>query len=293
MSRDRESLPCRLDKYLRDAIGASRSEAAALVAAGRVAVATPSGDDTIVLDVDALVFADDIVRVDGVVVTAAPGTMVCALHKPLGVVSTTNDPFGRPCLTPWLERMGPRVFAVGRLDAETSGLLLATDDGDLGHMLLRPHHHVDKTYHLQVVGPVSDDDPRLAPLRDGVVLHDGPARARALGVVASGPHVSVVALAIDEGRKHQVRHMARAVGFDLLALERVSIGPIVLGDLPVGAMRRLVDEEYEALWQACGGRELVVAAQLRALRGRAAKARETGRPHTRLEHWLAANDVAP
>ena len=246
-----EPLPCRLDKYLRDAIGASRAEVVRLLAAARVRLHA-EGAATSPTDPGALVFADDRVRVDGEVVTASPGTIVCALNKPLGVVSTTHDPHGRPCLTPWLERMGPRAFAVGRLDAETSGLILLTDDGDLGHMLLRPHHHVDKTYHLQVIGAVADDDPRLAPLRDGVVLHDGPARARALAVVESGPHVSVVALAIDEGRKHQVRHMARAVGFDLLALERVRIGPIALGDLAVGALRQLAASEHEALWQEAG-----------------------------------------
>lgn len=279
-------LPCRLDKFLRDAIGASRADVNRLLAEGRVAIQA-EGATTHPADPSTLVFPDDLVTVDGRPVTATPGTLVAALHKPLGVVSTTHDPLGHPTLAPWLEPLGPRAFAVGRLDADTSGLLLLTDDGDLAYMLLRPHHHVDKTYHLQVVGPVAEDDPRLLLLRDGVMLHGGPARARALDVIESGPHVSLIALAIDEGRRHQVRHMARVAGFDLLALERVRVGPIALGPLPVGALRVLAPAEYDALWHAVGGRDVVRQAQRDALHARVASAAATGHPHARLARWLA------
>ncbi len=284
MSSASARLPCRLGKYLRDAVGASRSEVEALVARGRAAIET-AGHRASATDPNALVFGDDLVYLDGALVTAAMGTMVCALHKPLGVISTARDPLGRPCLAPWLDALGPRVFAVGRLDEDTSGLLLLTDDGDLAHLLLRPHHHVDKTYHLQVVGGLGPDAPQLARLCDGVPMPGGLARARAIEVVASTPHVSVIALTIDEGRHHQVRRMARGVGLDLLALQRVRIGPVHLGDLPVGASRRLDPSEYEALWQHCGGRAEVREAQLRALHEQAARA-----PHPRLQAWLSSVD---
>ncbi len=275
------ALPCRLGKYLRDAIGASRSEVDALIAAGRVALQAPTTDPFV--DPHTLVFDGDEVTVDGAVVTPTPGTMVVALHKPLGVVSTARDPHGHPCLAPWLDPLGPRAFPVGRLDADTSGLLLLTDDGDLAHLLLRPHHHVDKTYHLQVVGPVSAA--QLAQLEAGVPMPGGLARARALEVLTTTAHVSVIALTIDEGRKHQVRRMARGVGLDLLALQRVRIGPVHLGDLAAGAQRHLDRTEYDALWHHCGGRAAVRSAQLRALHAQLAAA-----PDARLAAWLHTFD---
>jgi len=229
----------RLAKHLAHAGLASRRAAEAIVGQGRVAV-----DGDVVTDPARDVDGSEAITVDGRPLRAAPGErVVYALHKPAGVVSTAHDTHGRRTVVDLVPGAGGhRLYPVGRLDADTTGLLLLTDDGDLAHHLTHPRFEVAKTYRARVGGgPVSDR--ALARLREGVDLDDGrtaPARVRRLGP-------GRLELILREGRKRQVRRMCEAVGHPVLELRRVAFGPLALGDLPPGAARRLTEEEVERL----------------------------------------------
>jgi 23S rRNA pseudouridine2605 synthase len=184
-----------------------------------------------------------LVTVDGQGVAPEAHSYVL-LHKPAGVVSTVRDTHGRPTVIGLVDA-GSRLFPIGRLDADTTGLLLLTNYGDLAARLMHPRHGVEKTYEATVVGAVSEETARK--LAGGVEL-DGrrtaPARVRILR--ASGRQ-SVVEIVLHEGRKRQVRRMCEAVGHPVLTLTRVRFGPLELGGLALGAARRLSDAEVEQL----------------------------------------------
>ena len=167
-----------------------------------------------------------------------------ALHKPAGVVSTARDTHGRPTVVD-LVPVAARLYPVGRLDADSTGLILLTDDGDLAHRLTHPRFEVPKTYVARVGGgPVTDA--ALRTLREGVALDDGrtaPAHVRRL-------RRDVLELRIHEGRKRQVRRMCEAVGHPVRSLQRVAFGPLALGDLREGAHRRLTEAEVRGLREA-------------------------------------------
>jgi 23S rRNA pseudouridine2605 synthase len=189
------------------------------------------------------------IAVDGAPVGGPPRRVVYAVHKPAGVVSTAHDTHGRPTVVGLVPEAGTRLYPVGRLDADTTGLILLTNDGDLANHLMHPRYEVPRTYRAKVAnGPV--EEPALRALRDGVDLDDGrtaPARVRRL-------RPDVLELTIHEGRKRQVRRMCEAVGHPVLALRRVQFGPLGLGDLEVGAHRRLRRAEVDALRAASRGR---------------------------------------
>jgi 23S rRNA pseudouridine2605 synthase len=233
----------RLAKYLAHAGVASRRGAEAVIAAGRVRV-----DGELVRDPARDVGEQNRVNVDGRTLTGAQARVVYALHKPLGVVSTARDPGGRPTvveLVPAAAAAGLRLYPVGRLDLDTSGLILLTNDGELANRLTHPRFEVRKTYRARLDGgPV--DDGVLRALREGVELDDGPtapARVRRIGERGS----SLIELTIHEGRNRQVRRMCEAVGRPVLELERVAFGPLRLGGLAVGRHRRLTEREIENL----------------------------------------------
>ena len=182
------------------------------------------------------------VAVDGRRVRVSNGQRaVYAVHKPRGVVSTARDPQGRPTVVS-LVPSARRLYPVGRLDADSTGLILLTDDGALAHRLTHPSFEVPRTYHAKVRhAPVRDE--ALQRLREGIELEDGrtaPARVKRLGP-------DRVEITIHEGRKRQVRRMLEAVGHPVLALERVRFGPLWLGKLPEGQHRRLTSTEIEKL----------------------------------------------
>jgi 23S rRNA pseudouridine2605 synthase len=174
-----------------------------------------------------------------------------ALNKPAGVVVTARDPQGRPTVYDLVREAGaPRLFAVGRLDVATTGLLLLTDDGELANRLAHPRHKVAKEYQALVAGLPSERD--LRALRDGVELDDGrtqPAEADVLGATRGMARVRIV---IREGRNRQVRRMLEAIGHPVRELERVGFGPVRLGRLRPGGWRRLRPEELAALREAAG-----------------------------------------
>ncbi len=232
----------RLAKHLAHAGVASRRGAETLIAQGRVTVdgkraADPARDVT---------GAEDIV-VDGRTIGGAEGHMVLAVNKPPGVVSTAHDPQGRMTVVEMAEDVahGARLYPVGRLDADSTGLLLLTNDGDLANHLTHPRYEVPKVYRVRVAGGRLSEG-SMRRLREGVELEDGrtaPATVRQV----SG---DVLELTIHEGKKRQVKRMCEAVGHRVLTLQRVAFGPLPLGRLPLGAVRRLSPAEIERLRDA-------------------------------------------
>jgi len=188
----------------------------------------------------------DAVEVDGVPVGVRPGLVHYLLNKPAGVVTTADDPQGRPTVID-LVPAEPRVFPVGRLDLDTEGLLLLTNDGELAHRLTHPSFGVDKEYLAQVEG--RPGRAALRRLREGVELDDGPTAPAKVGVVAPG----LLRIVIHEGRNRQVRRMCEAVGHPVQRLVRSRIGPIADRRLRPGAWRALTLDEVRALERAAAG----------------------------------------
>jgi 23S rRNA pseudouridine2605 synthase len=228
----------RLAKHLAHAGVASRRAAEALIFAGRVTV-----EGEVVTDPARDVTGQEAIAVDGRGVGSAPEKrVVYALHKPPGVVSTSKDTHGRRTVVDLVRSPGTRLYPVGRLDADTTGLILLTDDGDLAHALTHPSFEVPKTYRARVRGGRVSER-ALQALRDGVRLDDGmtaPAKVRQ-------PQAGLLELTIHEGRKRQVKRMCEAVGHPVESLQRVAFGPLVLGDLAEGGVRRLTQPEVERL----------------------------------------------
>lgn len=238
----------RLAKYLAHAGVASRRAAEEIIAAGRVSV-----DGQIVTDPARDVGEDSAVALDGRPLAGPEPRVVYALHKPVGVVSTARDTHGRPTV---LSLLGPsplRLYPVGRLDADSSGLILLTNDGQLANHLTHPRYEVAKTYLAEVRGaPVGES--ALRALRDGVELADG-ITAPALVRRRAAPRRSaeLIELTIHEGRNRQVRRMCDAVGHPVMALQRIAFGSIRLGRLAPGEHRRLSEREVERLRSCAGG----------------------------------------
>jgi 23S rRNA pseudouridine2605 synthase len=226
----------RLAKYLAAAGIASRRASEQIVRAGRVTV-----DGEPVTDPARDVRETDVVTVDGEAIRQPRQRVVYALNKPEGVVSTARDPQGRPTVVSLVP--GPvRLYPGGRLDADTTGLILLTNDGELAHRLTHPSFEVTTTYRAKVAGPPVRD-PAVEALRRGVELDDG--LTAPAGVRRVAP--DVLELTIHEGRKRQVRRMCEAIGHPVRQLERVAFGPLKLGRLKPGSYRRLTAEEVAAL----------------------------------------------
>lgn len=226
----------RLGKYLAHAGVASRRAAEELIAAGRVRV---GGE--IVTDPARDVNEGSGVEVDGAPVT--PETReVWAVNKPAGVVSTAREPGRRPAITELVDSE-QRLYPVGRLDADTTGLILLTNDGELANRLTHPRYGVPKTYRVRLARPPSDRD--LERLRGGVRLEDGTTSAAQIQKLGERE----LEVTISEGRKRQVRRMAEAVGNEVEALTRIRIGSLELGGLRRGDARLLDEGEVAALWE--------------------------------------------
>lgn len=246
-SSEERIVPMRLQKFLARAGVASRRGSENLMTAGRVTV---NGEVVSELGskVDPLV---DEVRVDGLLVRLQDGPVTIMLNKPAGYVTTMSDPHGRPTVAE-LVPIGeyPGLFPIGRLDIDTTGLLLFSTDGEMGNNLLHPSRHVDKTYMAVVKGlPTSEE---LQCLRDGVELDDGLTAPAEVYLLEGSSHCSRLQITIHEGRKRQVKRMCDAVGHKVLQLHRLSFGPIDLDDkqLAAGAWRQLDDNEVASLRNA-------------------------------------------
>lgn len=191
-----------------------------------------------------------VVHVDGVRVNLDEDRVYLAFNKPKGVVTTMHDELGRISLEDYVGNREQRLFHVGRLDADTEGLLLLTNDGDLAHRLQHPAYGVLKTYVATIRGPVQRDVGKR--LREGVELEDGPVSVDSFRIVDHQPGKAMVEVVLHEGRKHVVRRMLEAVGHPVLELVRTEVGPIRLADLKSGRTRRLNKAEIGALYKAAG-----------------------------------------
>lgn len=234
-------VPMRLQRFLARAGVASRRGSEDLMTAGRVTV-----NGVVVTQLGAKVDPlTDIVALDGKTVSLEAEPTYVMLNKPAGVITTMDDPQGRPSVAGLVPREPAGLFPVGRLDRDTTGLLFFTTDGDLAHWLMHPRYHVEKIYLASVQG--APDEEALARLRQGVELDDGPtapARVRAIDIACTQ---SCVEIAIREGRNRQVRRMFEAIGHTVLSLKRISFGPLHLGDLAVGSYRVLTADEVVLL----------------------------------------------
>jgi 23S rRNA pseudouridine2605 synthase len=235
----------RLQRTLARAGLGSRRACEELIAAGKVEV---NGRQATLGDkVDPEI---DEVRVKGARISTDPAMRYLALHKPAGVTTTMRDAHARSDLRPLLPPNGPRVFPVGRLDRETEGLLLVTNDGELANRLTHPRHGVEKEYLAEVDGVPTERD--MARLRRGVDLEDGPATPIAVRAVSRTGGRTAIRLVMGEGRKREVRRMLDAVGLPVRRLVRLRIGPVKLGRLRAGEIRELTPDEVRGLYRSAG-----------------------------------------
>lgn len=234
----------RLQKVLAGAGLGSRRACEQLIAKGRVEV-----DGVIVRELGLRIDPDRaVVHVDGLRVQLDSSLVTIALNKPVGVVSTMHDPEGRPSLDQYVANRTERLFHVGRLDAESEGLLLLTNDGELAHRLAHPRYEVSKTYLVDVMGRVRASHGK--ELLAGVELEDGPARLDEYRIVDQTPNQALVEVRLHEGRNRIVRRIFDEVGLPVSRLVRTQIGPIRLGDLPSGRTRVLGRTELGTLMKA-------------------------------------------
>jgi 23S rRNA pseudouridine2605 synthase len=236
----------RLQKVLAAAGVGSRRACEALIEAGRVSV-----DGDAVSEQGRRVDPEvNVIRVDGMRIETASSTVHLALNKPLGMLTAMSDDAGRPCVGDLVKDRNARLFHVGRLDVDTEGLLLLTNDGELAHRLSHPSYEVPKTYLAQVVGPLARDVGRR--LRAGVELDDGIATVDSFSLVDSSANRVLVEIVLHEGRHRIVRRLLEAVGHPVERLVRTAIGPVQLGSQKPGRLRPLSRQELGALYQLVG-----------------------------------------
>jgi pseudouridine synthase len=236
--------PQRIQKVLAHAGIASRRAVEEMIEAGRVRVNGKKA--RLGQRVDP---AKDAVEVDGSRVPLKAELRYYLLNKPVGVVTTSDDPEGRETVLEYIET-DERVWPVGRLDIETEGALLLTNDGDLTHRLTHPSFQVPKTYLAEVRGSVGSK--AIRALLSGVELDDGPARARSAQIVEQARGDTLLELVMTEGRNREIRRMLDTLDFTVVRLVRVAIGPLRLGRLKAGTYRKLGPAEVMALYRAAG-----------------------------------------
>ncbi|MCE5189491.1 MAG: rRNA pseudouridine synthase [Eubacteriales bacterium] len=236
----------RLQKYLADAGVASRRASEELITAGRVGVNGETARLGMSVDPE-----HDVVLLDGVPVRRKEPLYTVALYKPKGVVSTSEDPQGRTTVQEYVKDIPARLYNVGRLDINTEGLLLMTNDGELAYRMTHPKFSVEKTYYAICDGTLTASE--IASLVNGVQLEDGitaPARVEHVRRTKTGDTTFLIT--IHEGRNRQIRRMLEAVGHRTLRLKRERFGPVTLGDMKPGETRRLTQPELDALRKALG-----------------------------------------
>lgn len=245
MKNDMEAV--RLHKYLARAGVASRRACEELISSGRVSV-----NGEVVTQLGTKIDPEhDLVALDGERVSLPEESVVIMLNKPTGYLSAMSDMHGGRCVSELvpIERF-PGLYPIGRLDKDTTGLLLFTNDGELGNALIHPRHHVPKTYLARLAGNITDK--ALSELRSGVMLDDGMTQSADVGVLDEDAHSSLIEITIYEGRNRQIRRMGAAIGHPVEKLERIALGPISIGDLERGSWRLLTAEEHSALLSVAG-----------------------------------------
>ena len=231
----------RLQKYLALCGVSSRRNAEKMILEGRISVnRVPVTEMGVQVDEE-----NDLVEVDGSPVSIQQEKHYIAYYKPLGEVSTVSDPEGRATVMDKFRDYPVRLYPVGRLDYDTEGLLLLTNDGDMMNRVLHPSHEVNKVYLTKVSNQVSEDEIRM--LRRGVVIDGRMTSPTEVRLIRYEAFDTVLLISIHEGRNRQVRKMVSAIGHQVVSLKRVGFGPVSLGDLPCGKWRRLTDEEIRKL----------------------------------------------
>ena len=247
MSQTNESTEgIRLQKVLAAAGIASRRASEILIEEGRVEV-----NGKVVTEQGMRVNPDtDHIRVDGARIPPPRRHMYLVLNKPRGVVSTMDDPEGRPTLTDYLPRTKERLFHVGRLDTDTEGLIVLTNDGEFANRLAHPRYEVPKAYHVQAAGVM--DNRIIRRLEKGVTLDDGKVKPDNVKLISRGQDRTLLAVTLHEGRNRVVRRMFDTIGHPVDRLSRTAIGPVRIGQLPLGETRELTREELGALLDLVG-----------------------------------------
>ncbi|WP_069997614.1 pseudouridine synthase [Cellulosilyticum sp. I15G10I2] len=230
----------RLQKYLASCGVASRRKCEEYILQGRVQV-----NGVVITELGTKVNEDDCIMWDDKVIKDEQSYQYYALNKPIGYVTTVKDEKDRATVLDFFQEIGTRIYPIGRLDYNTSGLLLLTNDGDLTYGLTHPKYHVNKTYHVKVKGKV--EGWAIEKLRKGVII-DGKITAPAMVEIIEGNQsMTYLSMTIHEGRNRQIRKMCEAVGHSVLKLMRVSIGEITLDDLLIGQYRKLTEDEVNYL----------------------------------------------
>lgn len=236
----------RLQKALAQAGVASRRACEVMIEEGRVEV-----NGQVIMEQGVRVDpARDVIRVDGSRIPPARHHLYFVLNKPRGVVSTLEDPEGRPTLKDYMDRQKERLFHVGRLDTDTEGLILLTNDGEFAHRLAHPSYEVSKTYLAEVEGKL--DMKVVERIEKGLRLEDGPVKPDRVKLIDATETKSLIRITLHEGRNRIVRRMMDAVGHPVRRLSRISIGPVRLGNLRVGESRHLTREEIGELMDLVG-----------------------------------------
>ena len=236
----------RINKILSAAGVASRRQADELIASDRVTV----NGEPIRTPGAAAVWGADRICVDGREIPAPAHPLYLMLNKPFGVISALKDPEGRPVVTDLLRDVEERVYPVGRLDFDSLGLLLLTNDGEFAHRMTHPRHRVPRTYKVTLEGTIQDEE--IERVRAGVPLKDGPSGPAGVTLLQRKAGRSVLRMTIHIGRTRIVRRTFEAVGFPVVQLIRIGFGPLVLGDLKVGAHRHLSEDEVAAARRSVG-----------------------------------------
>lgn len=231
----------RLNKILSTAGLSSRRQADRWISEGRVAV---NGHVVRKMGSTA-VWGSDSIKVDGKEISEPPGKVYLLLNKPFGYICSLRDPEGRPLVTDLLGKVSQRVYPVGRLDFDSLGLLLLTNDGEWAYRLTHPKYQIPRTYKVTMEGKITDQ--AMNRLRDGVSLHDGPSGSSRVTLLSRNERQSLIRMTIAQGRNRQVRRMLEAVGHKVVHLVRISYGNIQLGNLKNGEYRFLKDDEIRTM----------------------------------------------
>jgi len=231
----------RLNRYISASGVASRRKAESIIRAGRIGV-----NGEIITDPANNINPErDKITLDGSHLVINSQKRYYILNKPTGVIVSIGDTHGRATVIDLMDEETKSVFPVGRLDKNTSGVLLLTDDGDLAHRLTHPSFGVKKVYRAEVAGKINEKD--IQKIREGLTLDDGPTAPAEMKVLECNKNSSIVEITIHQGRKRQVRRMLKHIGHPVRTLERISFGGITAQDLPLGTYRPLKDGEVEML----------------------------------------------
>lgn len=239
----------RLQKFLSAAGVASRRASERLIRDGQVKV-----NGKVVQEMGVVIDPEkDRVDVGQKRIEYAPNYIYVAVHKPPRMITSLEDPEGRPVITDILPKGSPRLYPVGRLDWESDGLVLLTNDGKLTHLLTHPSSHVEKVYQVKLKGMLRYDDAGLEKMRNPLTLDDGfETKGAQVSIEGSTGNHTWVQVILHEGHNRQIRRMAEAVGHTVLKLRRVAIGPLQLGTLKAGHWRGLYLDEVQGLYELCG-----------------------------------------